>query len=111
MANPLIIIFFVLVHPDLGQSDGIPPEHVHPRPPLVRRPLPEYVTHVTARDYLQRPPAHPRLFTQFFKLIPMETLTNHANYLKRNLQILSPPNVKPIVVLSQFGEKGRVDGE
>lgn len=59
MPNPLIIIFRILVHPDLGQSDGVPPEDIDPGPPLVRGALAEDVANMAARDDLKGPPTHP----------------------------------------------------
>ena len=58
---PVVVILLVVVQPDLGESDGVPPENVDPAAPLVRRALAENVTHVGAGDNLQGATAHPRL--------------------------------------------------
>ena len=61
MVDPVVEVMFVLVHPDLGQPDAVPAQHVHPGAPLVRRALPEDVAHVAAGHDLQPTSAHPNL--------------------------------------------------
>ena len=50
--KPLVVIGFVLVHPNLGESDGVALDDVDAGPPSVRRSLPEHVTHVGTRHDL-----------------------------------------------------------
>lgn len=45
---PLIVVLGVLVQPYFAQPYAVPLEHVHAATPLVRRTLPEDVTHVRA---------------------------------------------------------------
>ena len=61
VSDPLVVILLVVVHPDLGQPDGVPLEDVDTGPPAVRRPFPEDVAHVRARDDLQSAVTHPSL--------------------------------------------------
>jgi hypothetical protein len=85
VAYPLVVVLGVLVQPHFGQTNGIPPQHVHAAAPLVRRALPEDVTDVGTRHDLQGAPAHPRL--------------------ERQLQILAAPDVEAVVVRSQSLEE------
>ena len=41
MPDSVVVILLVVIQPHLGQADRVPPEHVHTRSPLIRRPLPE----------------------------------------------------------------------
>ena len=89
--DPVVVIFLVVVQPNLGQPDGVPLENIDPRPPLVGRSLPEDVAHMGAGHDLQGAATHPGL--------------------EGELQVLSAPDIEARIVATQPLEEGSVDGE
>lgn len=61
VANPLVIVLGVIVHPHFGKSDRVLFQHVNARPPLVRRSFSEYMADMRTRHDLQRSTTHPSL--------------------------------------------------
>lgn len=67
VADSLIVVLGVLVHPDLGQTHRVTLQHVDAGAPLVGRPLAEDVADVRAGHDLQGAATHPRLqITQLY---------------------------------------------
>jgi len=66
VSYPIVVILLVLVQPDLGQADGVSPQHVDAGSPLVGRALAEDVADVRAGNDLESASAHPRLRSSYF---------------------------------------------
>lgn len=116
VADALVVVLGVLVHPYFRQTHAVPLQHVYPGAPLkvcqekqkeatlttlthspnsetnlIRRAFPEYMADMRARNDFQRTAAHPCL--------------------ERQLQILTAPNIEARIVRAQALEKLTIDGE